>query len=712
MRRLIIIGAGTLSLLIGGLSFWLFRGSSNRLKHEKSPYLLQHADNPVNWYPWGKEAFREARQKNKLIFLSIGYSTCHWCHVMEHESFENQEAAQLMNENFVNIKVDREERPDIDAFYMQAAHLLTGRGGWPLTIVMTPEKKPIFAATYIPRESQAGRIGLLELIPRIQNFWTQQPEKLMQQAKQTTALLKESLESDKPSKENLTYKAAHRAYQDFKKRFDPIHGGFGQAPKFPTPHNFLFLLRYAKHTKNQEALEMVKQSLIKIRLGGIFDHVGFGFHRYSTDSMWILPHFEKMLYDQALLALAYCETYQSTRDTFYKKAAQEIFTYVLSSMKGSDGAFYSAVDADSEGKEGKFYLWSLSEIHQTIGSDSAFAAKHFNLKKTGNFPQADSHQQAGENVLYLNTPLQAAEELRWEKLRRKLFAQRQKRVPPLTDDKILTDWNGLMIAALAKGARILGEPLYLKAAQSAADFILNKMRQKDRLLHRYRNGDAAIEAYLDDYAFFIWGLLEIYESGFHVKYLKTALALSQMQKDLFWDKERGGFYFVSRSQNDLPARHKPIYDGAVPSGNSAAFQNLLRLSRITGNVQWEKRAQETAKLFSKRITQRPTAHTHFLQGLNFYLGSSYEVVISGDREAEDTKAMLHALRQRFIPDKIVVFRPEGKSAITAIAKYTQNQRPLRKGQAAAYVCKDFTCRYPTASPKKMLQYLGESNSND
>ncbi len=711
----ILIGVGGLSLFIGGLSFWFFRGDSNYLKNEKSPYLLGHADNPVNWYPWGEKAFKQARQKNKLIFLSIGYSTCHWCHVMEHESFENKEVARLMNQTFINIKVDREERPDIDAVYMQAAYLLTGHGGWPLTIVMTPEKQPFFAATYIPRESQSGKMGLLELIPRIERFWIEHPEKLTQQAKQITAHLKGFLESDQSSKESLTYEVAHRAYQDFKKSFDSTYGGFGQAPKFPSPHNLLFLLRYSKRTNSQKALEMVKHTLKKMRLGGIFDHLGFGFHRYSTDSRWVLPHFEKMLYDQALLALAYCETYQSTHDAFYKKVAQEIFSYVLGSMKGvKEGAFYSAIDADSEGEEGKFYLWSLSEIHQVLADEAIFVAKHFNFKKEGNFPQVDFHKEGDikktkKNVLYLSTPFKPIEEQRWEKLRKRLFAQRQKRVLPLIDDKILTNWNGLMIAALAKGARILGEPRYLKAAQAAADFILNKMYHNNKLLHRYRSEDAAIEGYLEDYAFFIWGLLEIYESGFDVKYLKTALALSKSQQDLFWDKKRGGFYFVSVGQEELPARHKPIYDGALLSGNSVAFQNLLRLSRITGNIQWERWAQEIARAFARRIIQRPTAHTYFLQSLSFYLGSSYEVVIVGDLEAADTKAMFQALYQRFIPAKVVVsLGLKGNSAITAIANYTQNQRSLQGGQATAYVCKNFTCRYPTSDPKKMLQYLGES----
>ncbi|MFO7783682.1 MAG: thioredoxin domain-containing protein, partial [Desulfatiglandales bacterium] len=497
---------------------------ANSLIHEKSPYLLQHAHNPVDWYGWGEEAFEKARQENKPIFLSIGYSTCHWCHVMEKESFEDPEVAKLLNDVFVSIKVDREERPDLDHVYMTVCRMATGGGGWPLTIIMTPDKKPFFAATYIPKTSRYGRAGMMELIPRVEQVWkTRQQEVLESAAGMTQAL--HHLETT-PTVKELNQHTLEKAFQDLSKRFDRTHGGFSSSPKFPTPHNLSFLLRYWKRTGNTEALHMVEKTLQELRWGGIFDQIGYGFHRYSTDKEWLVPHFEKMLYDQAMLALAYLETYQATGNALYRDVAREVFAYVLRDMRSPEGGFYSAEDADSEGVEGKFYLWTEEELREILSKQEAdLLIQAFNVEERGNFTEEATGELTGANILY---PGKDPAGMGAELSRKKLFEARKKRVHPYKDDKILTDWNGLMIAALARGARVLGEEQYALAAIDAARFVLDRMRTPEgRLLHRYREGDAAITANTDDYAFFIWGLLELYQATFDATHLQTALSLSE-----------------------------------------------------------------------------------------------------------------------------------------------------------------------------------------
>ncbi|TKJ45155.1 thioredoxin domain-containing protein, partial [Candidatus Aerophobetes bacterium Ae_b3b] len=509
----------------------------NRLIFEKSPYLLQHADNPVDWYPWGPEAFEKARKENKPVFLSIGYSTCHWCHVMARESFEDSEVARLMNEVFVSIKVDREERPDIDNVYMMVCQMITGSGGWPLTIIMTPDQKPFFAATYIPKERRFGRMGMLELIPRIKELWTTRRDEVLSSANEITAALQQ-VSQDAPGEE-LDETTLDLAYEQLAKRFDEQHGGFGGAPKFPTPHNFLFLLRYWKRTNTERALQMVEKTLQAMRRGGIYDHIGFGFHRYSTDSHWFVPHFEKMLYDQATLAIVYTEAYQATGKEEYAQTAREIFTYVLRDMTAPEGGFYAAEDAESEGEEGKFYLWTEEEIRQVLGSEeAALIVKIFNIEEGGNFIEQVTGRRTARNVLHLTKSVkELASELkmsdydlqkRLQAMRQKLFTYREKRIHPHRDDKILTDWNGLMIAAFAKGARVFDEPRYAEAARGAVDFILKNMCTSDgELLHRYRDEQAALPAQVDDYAFLIWGMLELYETIFEVRYLQIALDLNR-----------------------------------------------------------------------------------------------------------------------------------------------------------------------------------------
>ena len=692
----------------------------NKLIFEKSPYLIQHAHDPVNWYPWGPEAFRQAQKKDKPIFLSIGYSTCHSCHVMEHESFEDSEVARLMNDVFVSIKVDREERPDIDSVYMMVCQMLTGSGGWPLTILMTPDKKPFYAATYIPKETRFGRIGMVDLIPRVKEMWTTRRSEMLNSANQITESISAASREMSPSAtgEALDESTLNLTYEQLSMRFDEQYGGFGSAPKFPTPHNLLFLLRYWRRTGGEGALEMVEKTLQEMRRGGIYDHVGFGFHRYSTDSRWLVPHFEKMLYDQALLAMGYTEAYQATGKKEYEETAREVFTYVLRDMMQPEGGFYSAEDADSEGVEGKYYVWTFKEAQQVLALEEAtLIVKVFNIRKDGNFMEQPTREGTGSNILHLRksvkelaSDLKVSEEAlqrRLKAIRQKLFDYREKRVHRHKDDKILTDWNGLMIAALAKGAQVFEESEYAEAAERAVDFILKTMRNsRGRLLHRYRDGQAGIPAHINDYAFLIWGLLELYEATFEVSYLETALDLNKDLIKHFWDEDGGGFYSTADDSEKLLVRHKEIYDGAIPSGNSVAMLNLLRLGRLTARSDLEEKAATIGGVFSKGIRESASAHTQFMAAVDFGIGPSYEVVIVGNSQAEDTKEMVHALHTDFIPNKVVLLRPidQEASGIERLAKFTKYQTSI-DNRATAYVCLNYNCKLPTTDKGKMLELL-------
>lgn len=562
----------------------------NRLISQKSPYLIQHAYNPVDWYFWGQEAFEKARNENKPIFLSIGYSTCHWCHVMEKESFEDEEVAELMNEVFVPIKVDREERPDIDGFYMTVSTELTGSGGWPLNIIMTPEKKPFFAGSYIPKRSIFGKAGMMELIPHIKDIWENHRDELDDMGDKIISSLREV--SIKKGEFEFDEHTLHDAYQQLLGIFDNKNGGFGNAPKFPTPHNLNFLLRYWKRTGDEMALRMVVETLKAMRMGGIYDHIGFGFHRYSTDPEWLVPHFEKMLYDQALLAMAYTEAYQATGTREFETTVKEVFTYVSRDLTDPEGGFYSAEDADSEGVEGRFYMWTEEEMQSILGENANPVTTIFNVSRYRHSHNDLNEETYSESVglenniphLTKSIPEMASnygmkeDELEeyLESARDELFNVRDKRVHPDKDDKILTDWNGLMIAALAKGARVFDEQEYENAAKKCADFILERMRTKTGgLYHRYRDGESAVPGFLDDYAFLIWGLLELYETTFETSYLKQSLELTAIQLEHFWDEKNGGFFFTSDEgwgeEEDMLFRKKEIYDGAIPSGNSVSM---------------------------------------------------------------------------------------------------------------------------------------------
>ncbi len=688
----------------------------NRLKDEHSPYLLQHADNPVDWYPWGEEAFRAARENDKPIFLSIGYSTCHWCHVMARESFQDEEVARLMNETFISIKVDREERPDIDSAYMKACQLIRGSCGWPLTIIMTADKKPFFAGTYFPKRGRLGQNGLLDLIPKVRELWAARRDELIRNADRIIEDLQTQPEC--APAEGLGPDILDDAYEELRNRYDAHHGGFGDAPKFPIPHTLFFLLRYWNRYGATDTLEMVENTLQAMRRGGIYDHIGFGFHRYATDPAWTVPHFEKMLYDQALLTMAYAEAYQVTRNPDYGQTAREVLTYSLRSLRSPEGAFYSAEDAESEGQEGRFYLWTEEEIRQALDPNSAaLIIRKFNLQKGGNFSWEAGGRKTGLNILFRSGPPGKAapatgvdEERLREPLRgalKVLFDAREKRVRPQRDDKILTDWNGLMIAALAQAARIFEDQSYLDAAARAAGFILNRLRDPGGLLlHRFRNGRAGIRGFLDDYAFFIWGLIELYESGFDAEYLKTALALNEDMIRDFRDEARGGFFFTAREAIESPLRKKEIHDGAIPSGNSVAMLNLLRLARLTGGARLEEIAAEIPRAFMSEIGRMPSAYAFFLTAADFALGPSLEIVVSGPREAPDTRGMLKALQSRFIPNKVVLLR-EGGDGILEIADFTRLMSPL-DGKSTAYVCTAHVCRKPVTTIQEMMDMLEET----
>ncbi|MFQ5356306.1 MAG: thioredoxin domain-containing protein [Mariprofundaceae bacterium] len=691
---------------------------TNLLAHESSPYLLQHAHNPVDWYPWGEDAFARARHENKPVFLSIGYSTCHWCHVMEEEIFSDPEAAELINRAFVPIKVDREERPDIDQVYMTVSQVMTGSGGWPLNVFLTPEKKPFFVSTYIPKHSGFGRVGIMDLVPKVEAAWKEQRQQINNSADKITDALKRV--NDSPGdKGKFTVAILKETYQQLATEYDSVHGGFGRNRKFPMPHNLRYLLRYWKHTGDKRAMNIVEHTLDTMRQGGIYDHIGYGFHRYATDSAWKLPHFEKMLYDQALIAMAYLETYAATGKSIYAETARQIFTYVLRDMRAPGGVFYSAEDADSEGKEGLFYLWTKAEIDRALDKKTArLFSQVYQVEAEGNFEDEASGKKTNRNILFLNKPWselsvqtgmpQVKLKQLMDKARLKLLALRSKRVRPLRDEKVLTDWNGLMIAALAMGARILQEPAYAEAANRAADFILGTMRDKEGgLLHRWHKGQAGIEAKLDDYAFFVWGLIELYQAEFNPDRLAKAMQLNDIMIRDFEDGKKGGFFLTAHDAEALLVRPIDVFDGALPSGNAVSLLNILRLARLTSSINLEKKAQKTATAFAGTISKTPSAFAHFMMGMDFSLAKGYEIVIAGDPEAADTRAMLEAIRPGFLPNTVVLLRPDNDHAVLdKLAPFTRIQEPVN-GKATAYVCRDFACNAPTTDINKMLQLTGK-----
>ncbi|HXG11007.1 MAG TPA: thioredoxin domain-containing protein [Gemmataceae bacterium] len=673
---------------------------ANRLLHETSPYLKQHAHNPVDWYPWGPEAIRRARELDRPIFLSIGYSACHWCHVMERESFEDPEIADLLNRHFVSIKVDREERPDLDQIYMTFVQLATGHGGWPMTVFLTPDLQPFYGGTYFPPDDRYG--GQLpsfrRLLEAIIDAWENRRDEVRASAANVTRQLQEALRQ-RPAPGELGPDLLQNAVRTLARLFDSRHGGFGRAPKFPHPMELRLLLRVWKRFGDDSALDMARLTFDQMARGGIYDHLGGGFHRYSTDERWLVPHFEKMLYDNAQLALAYLEGWQATGEPFYREVVEETLGYVLREMTSPEGPFYSAQDADSEGEEGKFYVWSAREVEEVLGKELADVFTYvYDVTPEGNWE--------GRNILHRSrTYAQDArmlglpeEELRRKlaEARRKLFEVRSRRVWPGRDEKVLTAWNGLMISAFAQAAQGLDEPRYAQAAARAADFILTRMRGPDGRLRRTwsAGSPAKLNAYLEDYAFLIDALVSLYEADFNPRWVKEALVLADVMVEQFWDEDEGGFFFTGRDHEELIARTKEPQDNAIPSGNSMAVTGLLRLAALTGRDDLRDKAATTLRLYRGLLAGHPMAAGQMLAALDFYLGPVQEFAIVGDPDSEETRRVLRAVRSGFRPNRVVAFKPS-----TTTATGVEEVVPLLAGKTAAdtvttYVCERFACRVP------------------
>ena len=689
----------------------------NRLIHEHSPYLLQHAFNPVDWYAWGEEAFAAARETGKPIFLSIGYATCHWCHVMEHESFENEEIAQFLNENFIAIKVDREERPDVDAVYMAATQAMTGSGGWPMTIFLTHDLKPFYCGTYYPPEARYGKPGFRQLLEGILKVWQNDREKILDSARQLTTALQAQAPAGGYSL--LNTQLLDQTYQQFSQSFDAENGGFGRAPKFPRPVSFNFLFRYAQRTGEKNARQMAMVTLRKMAKGGMRDHVGGGFHRYSVDSQWRVSHFEKMLYDQAQLAVSYLEAYQISGSEFFADVARDIFAYVQRDMTDAAGGFYSAEDADSplpenprEKAEGAFYLWEKSEIENILGKkDASFFCDHYGIVENGNTISDPQGEFGSKNVLYLAQSQAAGQSGRLRAMREKLLAVRAKRPRPLLDDKIITAWNGLMISAFAKGYQILRDPQYLQVAENAANYLKSKHFDEDRqiLLRRSRNGEAGLAAHLEDYAFLVQGLTDLYDASFDIKWLKWAIDLTENQMDLFTDPQ-GGFFDTSGQDESIIVRMKELYDGAEPSGNAIAVLNLLRLAEMTGREDWRQFAELALKNMAPTVEQHPSAYPQMMVALNFISSQIQQVIFAAiDSNDPGLAQMQNILAHNFNGNRIQLFADSGEAQ-----KFLSRQLPFLQaiapidGKATVYLCENFVCKMPTNNPEEFERQLKET----
>jgi uncharacterized protein len=670
---------------------------TNRLALETSPYLLQHATNPVDWYPWGSEALARSKADNKPIFLSIGYSACHWCHVMERESFENPSIAALMNEHFINIKVDREERPDLDQIYMSAVMAMTGHGGWPMSVFLTPELEPFFGGTYFPPTDSRGMAGFPRVLSSVHQAWQERQDEIVESAAEMTRQLRAFGTMAKGAGE-LDSKLLDQAARTTMRGFDPLHGGFGHAPKFPHPMDLKVLLRHHARTGDGQALHIVRHTLDKMARGGIYDHLGGGFARYSTDDRWLVPHFEKMLYDNALLTSVYLEAYQATRDDDFGRVARETMDYVLGRMTGPEGAFFSTEDADSEGVEGKYYVWTLAEVTDVLGADRAKTFCYvYDVTKDGNWEE--------HNILNLPRTLsQAAKllgrdesglqsELADDRIR--LLAVRAGRVPPAKDTKVLVSWNGLMIAALADGGRILKDERYLDAARRAASFVLERLRRDDgRLLHTYKDNQAKLDGYLDDYADLIDGLTRLYEATGEPPWIDAALNLARIMIDEFGDPENGGFFFTGNRHEALIARQKDVHDNATPSGNGMAATALVRLGALTGRDDLTQASRRALESVQDLLERQPAAAGQSLIALDFLLGSIREfAVIAGDDPAE-FRAVMEAIATTFRPHKVVAPATSAQASWLADIVPLLAHRPAREGKATTYICEHFTCREP------------------
>jgi uncharacterized protein len=698
----------------------------NRLIHEKSPYLQQHALNPVDWYPWGEEAFEKARREDKPIFLSIGYSTCYWCHVMEREVFENETLARLMNGYAVNIKVDREERPDVDRVYMKAVQATTGSGGWPMSVFLTHDLRPFYAATYIPPIAQYGRPGFGEVLESIHAVWKNDRERIHKTGTQIYDHLNRIAAPSLPHLQGSS-ELLDNGFNAMRDSYDTEYGGFGDAPKFPTPVTLHFLLRYHKHTGNREALDMTLATLQAMASGGIYDQIGGGLHRYATDERWHVPHFEKMLYDQAQLVPAYLEAYQITGDEAYAAVARDILAYAKGKLGDPEGGFYSAEDAESatnpdepgNKREGAFYLWKADELREILTSEeSEIALFYYGVESNGNV-RADPHGIfTGENILFrAHTAEATAEQFglsiedtknRIDTIRGKLNRVRERRPRPHLDDKILLSWNGLMITAYAKAYQVLSDGAYLTAATDAANFLRTHLYDAEhgRLLRRYREGEARFEGQLEDYAFFIQGLLDLYEASFDRGWFEHARLLTEVMIDLFYDDTDGGFFDTTGADASIIVRSKEWHDGAEPSANAVAIGNLLRMEAMTQHDGYGEKARQSLSHFGQVMQQAPQGTTRFLSALDFSLTKPKQIVIAGSREGDDTRNLLRFVHAHFIPNKILILADESESDETGMS-FAPFLRGLTRigGLATAYVCENYTCELPVTDPDKLSAML-------
>jgi len=679
---------------------------TNRLVHETSPYLLKHAHNPVDWYLWGEEALTRAKKEDKPILLSIGYSSCHWCHVMEKESFENEGIARIMNERFINIKVDREERPDLDELYMNAVQVMTGSGGWPMTVFLTPDLVPFHAGTYFPPEDRGGMPGFPKVLITVSDYYKMHQEEIKKMERQMKDTLHQIVEIV-PSQETLSDKVLSKAYHVLESQFDPVYGGFGKAPKFPNSMALSLLLRHWKSTGSKKALEMVEKTLEKMADGGICDQLGGGFHRYSVDERWLIPHFEKMLYDNALLSRIYFEAFQATQKERYRRAGEEILDYVLREMKSPGGGFYSTQDADSEGVEGKFYVWTREEIKGVLGKEvgTPFCA-YYGVTQQGNFEE-------GSSVLSVASTLEKVSQLYGisapdlekvlEEGRRKLFGEREKRTRPGRDEKILASWNGLMISGFVDGFKVTGKERYLNGAKEAARFILQEMRKDGNLIRVYNKGKSQVMGYSEDYAFLIQALIDLYEATFETEWLKEAEGLNRRMIHQFWDERNGGFFFTGRENESLIARSKNPYDNVIPSANSVAVFNLIRLGYLTGEESLKQKAEQILHLFYHFFDQSPSGFTAMLSGLSFFL-SLQEIGIIGSKNDRKTKSMLKEIYLSYLPNKILSLRDPREPIEGSWFPFL-----MEKGipeVPTAFVCKGFTCLPPVQDRKELKKILG------
>jgi len=678
---------------------------TNRLIHETSPYLLQHAHNLVDWYPWGEEALAKAKSENKPVLLSIGYSACHWCHVMEHESFENEKIAALMNELFVSIKVDREERPDLDEIYMNAVQMLTGRGGWPMTVFLTPEGKPFYGGTYFPPEDRQGMPGFPRILLGVSQAYRERPEDVEKSVSQILTALQRMSAAQETTKDFSTSIIGAGA-ETVARAYDADHGGLGQAPKFPNAGVYELFLRHYSASRNERFLEMVVHTLTRMAQGGIYDHLGGGFHRYSVDAKWLVPHFEKMLYDNAQLVRAYGHAYTVTREPLFKSVVEETVSYLLREMLHPEGGFHSTQDADSEGEEGKFFVWTEDEIHRVLGEeDGKVFCRMYDIGEPANFE--------GKSILHpILTPGQAGklfgkEPSEIEALvalaKQKLFAEREKRIKPFRDEKIITAWNGLMLSGLAEAIKISENPASIAAARRTVEFIFEKLFRDGFLLHTYKDGQAKLLGYLDDYAFLAVGLLDLYETLFDRLYLDRAIELTDIMLREFWDERDGGFFFTGKSHEPLISRAKPIFDASVPSGNAMATQLLLRLHHLTGREHYRTSAEKVLRSYYEAMESQPFGFAHMLCALDFYLQGAKEIVVVGNPAEAGVKALIAQANSIYLPNKVMQLAMPG-TALAEISPLLQGKTQV-DGMPTVYVCQNFTCSAPVTSPKELNALL-------